>query len=874
MERIRHALNLLSTNRFLVCFGIGLEDSFLTPQGNEINIYQAMGKILKQQGFQRILFSSLENPIEFIDEDSRQLSSEFLWALDPESRESALRTSLQPGPFGNQLITPSSSRIEVKQSGIGDTHALRWIEQIFLNERTYKTCVVFKQFDSYARHFTDQRTLVSVISKISKCPTDNPHRAIFLFSSPSREILNETVRVFPVSEIRSLILDHRSGPWDNSPVREIKSPEMDELGILLQKKGKDLGQNLTPGLLKRMAQILFAESQLLKTWIHRFHSIQHLDLDELRKQGWVSSTRSVNYSALNTLMDLVGLEPIKSRINEWMDWIKIHEQYSIMGKPTFHMIFMGNPGTGKTTVARLIGEIFQDFGILKKGHLIEVKAADLVADYVGGTAIKTNQIIDQALDGVLFIDEAYALSEKERGGFGAEALETLLTRMENDREKIVVILAGYKEPIDHLIRSNPGLSRRFPVENRFIFPDFSVNQLVDILLQKLKERGIWVETEMLNILSTIVQEMSARKGQNFGNAGEMRNFAESLERLCFARYSKNNLNPPFVLRPEDLSDEYRSYIQPPTPELSEILRELDNLIGLDPIKRWLRKQVARVLFEQSRKAQISRKETPPLLRHLIFTGNPGTGKTTVARMIGKIYHALGLLRKGHLIEVSLPDLVAGYVGQTPAKVMDQVHRAMDGVLFIDEAYALTRMAGNENSSFGQEVIDTLVKVMEDYQGQILIILAGYPDEMAHLLRTNPGLSSRFANPISFPDFDREGMKKLLEQLAHQDQIQLPEEVVELAVDHLVTNQALNPTTFGNARQVIALYEQMKDNLAERMMATISSQGASITLEQELTFLPEDLYGEEMTIVVQAIPRDSHPPVTMQSWVLPKKPNLP
>lgn len=872
MERIRNALSALSTNRFLVCFGNGLEDSFLTPQGNEITIYQAMGKILKQQGFQRVLFSSLENPIEFIDEESRQLSSEFLWALNPESRVSSLRTFLQPGPFGDQIIIPASPRLEVKQSGMGDTHALRWIEQILINEQTYKTCVIFKQFDSYARHFTDQRTLVSVISNLSKCPTSNPHRVIFLLSSSSRELLYESVRVFPVPEIRSLILNHQNNPWSNSPVCEINSPGMDELGILLQKKSRELKQSLSPQLSKRIVQMFYAENVLLKTWIHRLNSIQHLDSDELRRQGWLSSTRSANISALNTLTELVGLEPIKSRVNEWKEWVQIHDKYAIEGKPTFHMIFMGNPGTGKTTVARLIGEIFQDFGILKKGHLVEVKAADLVADYVGGTAIKTNQVIDQALDGVLFIDEAYALAEKERGGFGAEALETLLTRMENDREKMVVVLAGYKDPIDRLLRSNPGLSRRFPVENRFIFPDFSIDQLVEILIKMLAVKGIRVGPEIMDTLTTIVQEMSTRKGQNFGNAGEMRNFAESLERLCFTRYNKNNLTPPFILSSEDISEEYRSFLKPPASELSDLLHDLDSLIGLNPVKRWMQKQVARVLFEQSRKIHTSGKETTPILRHLVFTGNPGTGKTTVARMIGKIYRSLGLLRKGHLIEVSLPDLVAGYVGQTPAKVMEQVYRALDGVLFIDEAYALTRITGGENSSFGQEVIDTLVKVMEDYKGQILIILAGYPEEMAQLLRTNPGLSSRFASPISFPDFDRENMKELLQQLADQDQIRLPDAVLELAVDHLVTMQALNPLTFGNARQVIALYEQMKDNLAERIIDTENYKGAPICFEPELTFQPEDLYGEEMTIVVQATPKDTRRIAPMQSWVLAKKPN--
>ncbi len=137
--------------------------------------------------------------------------------------------------------------------------------------------------------------------------------------------------------------------------------------------------------------------------------------------------------------------------------------------PNLHMVFMGNPGTGKTTLARLFGEILFEIGVLKKGHLIEATGKDLIADYVGRTALKTTELIDRALDGVLFIDEAYVLTEAERGGFGQEAVDTLLSRIENDRERLVVILAGYPARMRRFLDSNPGLARRFPQDNIFVF---------------------------------------------------------------------------------------------------------------------------------------------------------------------------------------------------------------------------------------------------------------------------------------------------------------------------------------------------------------------------------------------------------------------
>ena len=241
-----------------------------------------------------------------------------------------------------------------------------------------------------------------------------------------------------------------------------------------------------------------------------------------------SSEKKPNKLPMEELSSLIGLKSVKEEIESLYNYIKIQKiriEKGIKSPPlSYHCVFTGNPGTGKTTVARIVAQIYKELGILKKGHLVETDRSGLVAEYVGQTAIKTNSIIDKAIDGVLFIDEAYSLSEGGQGDFGKEAISTLIKRMEDDRERLVVILAGYSSNMDDFINTNPGLQSRF---SRYIdFPDYSEEELLQIFLQNAKKSDYVLDENALTLLRGVLHDAIVHKDKNFGNARYVRNLFE------------------------------------------------------------------------------------------------------------------------------------------------------------------------------------------------------------------------------------------------------------------------------------------------------------------------------------------------------------
>jgi hypothetical protein len=250
---------------------------------------------------------------------------------------------------------------------------------------------------------------------------------------------------------------------------------------------------------------------------------------------------------------------------------------------------------------------------------------------------------------------------------------------------------------------------------------------------------------------------------------------------------------------------------PPPRDLEEVLGELEALIGLAPVKSEV-ERVADLIRVQSLREQRGL-PTMAISRHLVFTGNPGTGKTTVGRLVAEIYRALGVLTRGHLVETDRSGLVAGYVGQTAERTREVVTEALDGVLLIDEAYALSRSDGGQD--YGREAIDTLVKMMEDHRERLVVIVTGYPDEMQGFIDANPGLASRFPRTIHFPDYDATELADIAAHVASTNHYRLDEQARARLGEHLASR--VGQPGFGNARAVRNIFEAAVAHQASRLV---------------------------------------------------------
>ena len=509
--------------------------------------------------------------------------------------------------------------------------------------------------------------------------------------------------------------------------------------------------------------------------------IEPADVEQLAAQASQGKGGKPVGALLAELDAMIGLTSVKQRVRSLIDELSVDARRRDAGlqvvKRSRHLIFTGNPGTAKTTVARLIGQIYQALGALPKGHVVEVARPDLVGEYLGETSLKTRAVCERAMGGVLFLDEAYNLVNSGEDDFGREAVTELLLQMENHRDGFAVFAAGYPKEMDEFLESNPGLRSRFA--GRIEFPDYSNEELAGIFGLMARSQGYRLAGDLTAALPEAVRRIP--RGQGFANGRSARGLLEAViskQSSRLAAEPQAARDALAVLVAADLPGSGEAGVAVtddagPRRGLTELLAELDGMIGLEAVKQRVHGLVAETRLDARRRTAglpVSARS-----RHLVFTGNPGTAKTTVARLMGQLYRELGVLPSGHLVEVARPDLVGEYVGQTAPKTRAVCERAIGGVLFIDEAYNLVQNLSN-GADFGQEAVAELLVQMENHRGDLIVIAAGYPGEMGRFLDSNPGLRSRFGGTVEFADYSGDELAAIFTSMAGKQGYRLAPEL--------------------------------------------------------------------------------------------------
>ncbi|PTB67014.1 P-loop containing nucleoside triphosphate hydrolase protein [Trichoderma citrinoviride] len=476
--------------------------------------------------------------------------------------------------------------------------------------------------------------------------------------------------------------------------------------------------------------------------------------------------------AWKELQKMAGLEEVKAAVEQLLNRAKANYHREIAGmkllKTSLNRVFIGPPGTGKTTVAKLYGQILADIGLVSSRNVIYKTPSDFIGEFIGESERKTSAIIDSAKGKTLIIDDAHmfyhgqGLSENQTDEFRLACIDVIVSKIHNrPGDDRCVILVGYPDRMEEMFQKcNPGLRRRFPLEEAFRFYDYDDERLKEIFDLKMEEEGIKATPAAMEVAAEVLRR--ARDRPNFGNGGDVVNFVNQAKARYRVRVSKTVDADAMetVLEPEDFDPHYNRGAT----AAERCRAHFDGLIGFeDTIKRF--ESYQRIAAN----LRLNNKDPRGIIPfNYVFKGPPGTGKTHTARIVGRIFYDMGFLSTSEVIECSATHLIGKYVGHTGPKVVELFERSLGKVLFIDEAYRLKHTGKN---SFANEAIGEIVDCMTKsrYYRKIVIVLAGYTHDMDLLLKTNAGLRGRFATEIHFSPMSPESaLRHLCELLAKQD----------------------------------------------------------------------------------------------------------
>lgn len=518
----------------------------------------------------------------------------------------------------------------------------------------------------------------------------------------------------------------------------------------------------------------------------------------------------------------VGVDEIKNTmtgiVNSIRSFQKLHPDKTYELKD--HYLFLGNPGTGKTTMARVFADALSAMGILPSGQLVEVAPKDLKGQYMGHTGPKVDAVFDRAMGGVLFIDEAYDMWGGENDTFGNEAVTALIKNVEDRRGKLVVILAGYPREMGIFATANPGIPSRF--NTTVNFRDYKGEELTEIARRMIAAQGYTLDEKADKAIGKFFEKMYVSRKKDFANAREVRNAVDKAIKAQNTRIQAAMGQPgfdassEFVITMADFTGENEN----PPMSVDEVIATLDDLIGMDHIKQEIRKLANVAMVNRMRMERgIGAAALQPV--NIILTGNPGTGKTTIAKRLGQVLHAAGVLPTDKVVEREAKTILSSYVNASGQNMDKAVDEAMGGVLFIDEAYNLLPQPGSMNNT-GNEALDALMTRMENDKGKFVVVIAGYKDRMEELIRRgNPGLMSRFNKNLHIDDYDADALTQIFKINAQKRKFTLTPEAetaLEWRMNEMVTNKGIH---FGNAREAVNLLNEVIEMQGNRIAADTS-----------------------------------------------------
>lgn len=476
-------------------------------------------------------------------------------------------------------------------------------------------------------------------------------------------------------------------------------------------------------------------------------------------------------TAWKELQSMIGLESVKSAVEELLTRAKANYDREIEGKEpiqtNLNRVFLGPPGSGKTTVARLYGRVLADLGLLSSGDMVLKTPADLLSNFIGESELNTTKTLDAAEGKVLILDDAHMLYKTSGHGtddtdkFRVGIIDTLVAKIPSTPgDDRCVILVGYEDRMKEMFQNcNPGLQRRFPLEDSFIFENYNEIELGKILELKLDKEEIIVNDKARQVAQEVLNRMRIRP--NFGNGGDVENLLGRAKigyrKRISASTSKTSGSTQITLEPEDFDPDYDRASR----ATKNCKALFDNFVGFDKIIKQF--QAYQRTVANMRRHDIDPR--PHIPWAFVFKGPPGTGKTTTAKKVGQIFYDMGFLSSDEVITCSVTDIIGEYTGHTGPKVISQFERGLGKVLFIDEAYRLAPAASGGGGSFAAEAIGELVDAMTKprYAQNMIVILAGYTEEMEFLMRSNQGLRGRFPTEVIFHHMQPEQCLKHLKE---------------------------------------------------------------------------------------------------------------